>query len=126
LLPKNLKPEIYKSVFSNKNLSIVEPVSFLEIIVLEKHAKLVLTDSGGVQKESFFFKKPCIILRPETEWKELVECGAAIIADADYNRILDSYNHFAKQKGMNFPPIFGDGKASEFICSKIVENFGTK
>ena len=67
--------------------------SFFEIIRLEKNARVVMTDSGGVQKEAFFFETPCVILRPETEWVEIVEAGAGVIADADYQRIMDGYRH---------------------------------
>ncbi len=58
---------------------IIKPVSFLEMTLLEKKASLIMTDSGGVQKESYFHHKPCIILRPETEWVEIVENGSAML-----------------------------------------------
>jgi UDP-GlcNAc3NAcA epimerase len=93
------------------------------MILLEKNAKLVMTDSGGVQKEAFFFKKPCIILRSETEWVELVECGSAVIADADEQRIKEAYRHFTSKTDLRFPELFGDGKAAEFICGEMVKNF---
>jgi len=120
LLQKNLTPELYNTITSDKRIKIIPPVSFLEMIALEKSAKLVMTDSGGVQKESFFFKKPCIILRPETEWVELVNCGSAIIADADKTKITEAYNYFSSAKNLQFPDLFGDGKASEFICQHIL------
>ena len=69
------------SGISNR-IKIIPPASFFEILKLEKNARIVITDSGGVQKESFFFSRPCIILRPETEWIEIVEHGAGILADA--------------------------------------------
>src|ERR1051326_17063 len=123
LLQQNLPSQLYDEVKKNPLLSILPPASFLEMIALEKNCKLVMTDSGGVQKEAFFFQKPCIILRPQTEWLELVECGTAIIADADEKRILGAYDELSQRKGMKFPPIFGDGKAAEFICGKILETF---
>ena len=92
------------------------------MIALEKHAKIVLTDSGGVQKEAFYFRKPCIILRSETEWVELTECGAAIIADADKTRILAAYDTLTSRKEMSFPALFGDGNAAEFICSEMIKH----
>jgi len=122
LLEQNLSTELYKTISENKFIKVIEPVSFLEMIALEKNAKLILTDSGGVQKEAFFFEKPCIILRSETEWVELVECGAAKVADADEAKILNAYNHFANQQQLQFPKLFGDGNAAEFICEEILKN----
>lgn len=98
---------------------LIEPVSFFEIIRLEKNARVVMTDSGGVQKEAFFYGTPCVILRPETEWVEIVEAGAGIIADADYERIMTAYEELAG-KPVHFPPLFGDGHAAEKIISEII------
>jgi UDP-GlcNAc3NAcA epimerase len=122
LLDKNIDGNLLKKVRSNPRFKIVEPVSFLDIIQLEKNAQLVCTDSGGVQKEAYFFKKPCIILRPQTEWVEIVENGTAIIADADKNRILEAFNYFSHNKSLSFPPVFGDGKAAQFICKQLILN----
>ena len=109
-------------LFHSSNIIITEPVSFLEMIQLEKHAKLVLTDSGGVQKESYFFQKPCVILRSETEWVEIVETGAATLADADTDKILEASRRYLMQPPANFPAIFGDGHAAKFMLEKIIEN----
>jgi len=80
-----------------------------------------MTDSGGLQKEAYFFNKPVIILRPETEWIEIVENGAGKITDANTENIIKAYHHFEKKKDLTFPPVYGDGKAAEFICTKILE-----
>ena len=101
-------------------LKVIEPASFFEIIRLEKNAAIVMTDSGGVQKEAFFYGTPCVILRPETEWVEIVEAGAGIIADADYERIMAAYEALVN-KPVQFPALFGDGHASEKIISEIIE-----
>ena len=122
LLAKNLTPELYSDVKTNLLIKILPPASFLELISLEKNCKIVMTDSGGVQKEAFFFQKTCIILRPETEWLELVECGTAIVSDADEKRIVDAYNSLIKKKNLKFPPLFGDGKAAEFICTEMLKH----
>ena len=122
MLDVNLDLETYNTLISNDRIHITEPVSFLEMIRLEKDADLVITDSGGVQKEAYFFRKPCIIMRSETEWKEIVEVGAAIIADADEKKIIEAYHHFKDNKEIEFPEIFGDGRAAEFICKELINN----
>ena len=122
LLNINLENDLYDKITNNKNIKILPPASFLDMIVLERHAQMVVTDSGGVQKEAFFFQKPCLIIRSETEWKEIVECGAAVITDADENKIIDSFNNFVENPPHKFPEIFGDGKAAEFICKEMLEN----
>ncbi len=122
LLAQNLFPELYSKIKTSEYIKIIAPVSFLEMIELEKNATLIMTDSGGVQKEAFFFHKPCIILRTETEWSELVACGSAILADADENKIVEAFNHFSQKNKLDFPDLFGDGKAAEFICEQIIEN----
>lgn len=121
LLQQNLSSQLYSSIRSNEYIKILPPVSFLEMIALEKNANMVITDSGGVQKEAFFFQKPCIILRSETEWIELVDCGSAIITDADESKILKAYADFSGAKNLKFPTLFGDGKAAEFICETILK-----
>ena len=92
------------------------------MIALEKNCKIVMTDSGGVQKEAFYFEKPCVILRPETEWIELVECGTAIITDADEEKIIDAFKILTSKTNIQFPKLYGDGKAAEFICGEILEH----
>ena len=103
----------------SERVRIIEPASFFEIIRLEKNAAIVMTDSGGVQKEAFFYGTPCVILRPETEWVEIVEAGAGIITDADYDRIMAAYEQLAN-KPVQFPALFGDGHASERIIQEII------
>ena len=123
LLEQNLDAAVYQTLIKNSLVKIIEPVSFLEMTALEKNAKLIVTDSGGVQKEAFFFEKPCVILRAQTEWVELVECGAARLADADLIKIKTAFNHFIDHTELKFPPIFGDGKAAEFICKEMLAVF---
>ena len=120
LLSVNLEPKVCERVLASKRIRLLPPASFFEIIELERNAQIVMTDSGGVQKESFFFERPCVILRPETEWVEIVEHGAGIIADADYDRIVNAYQELTG-KTVKFPQLFGDGKAAEHILEAIVE-----
>ena len=123
LLSTNLEKSVFDKVTNNANIKILPPASFFDMINLERHAQMVVTDSGGVQKEAFFFQKPCLILRSETEWKEIVECGAAAITDADENRIVESFNNFIENPPHNYPEIFGDGNAAVFICKEMLEKF---
>lgn len=111
-----------KSIQSSPQLKIIPPVSFLTIITLEKHCELVITDSGGLQKEAYFFKKPCVILRPETEWVEIVEQGVAKIVDADKNRIINGMKEMMSKRDAEFPLLYGDGKAAEFIAEEILKH----
>ncbi|MFH1004091.1 MAG: UDP-N-acetylglucosamine 2-epimerase (non-hydrolyzing) [Bacteroidota bacterium] len=122
-MKKNLSEEVFAAVKNNNMFYLLPPVSFFEMMVLEKNCKMIFTDSGGVQKEAFFFKKPCIILRSETEWIELVECGSAKITDTNEKKIEGAFRYFNNRKKISFPQIFGDGHASEFICKKLVKIF---
>ena len=120
LLAKNLRHDVYEKLMSSPKVKILPPASFFDIIVLEKNAQIVMTDSGGVQKESFFFEKPCVILRGETEWVEIVTHGAGIIADADGDTIKEAYNKLSGQS-VSFPRLFGDGNAATKILDTILE-----
>jgi UDP-GlcNAc3NAcA epimerase len=94
----------------NDNVKIIDPVGYIDMVMLESNCSKIVTDSGGVQKEAFFLGKPCITLRDETEWVETVENGWNIIAGNDLQMILDSMENFNPDKvRMNF---FGDGSAS--------------
>lgn len=122
LLSQNLDNDLYRKILNSPNFIIHTPVSFLEMILLEKNTNMVITDSGGVQKEAYFFNKPCIILRSETEWKEIVDSGAAEIVDADEEKIVEAWKRFSHTPPMSYPLFFGDGKAAEFICEELVKN----
>ena len=121
LLKTNLDEGIQKQIFNSQSINLIPPVSFLEIIALERHAQLIMTDSGGVQREAYFFQKPCIIFRHETEWVEIVETGNAILADADEDRIMQAWQYFKNNPPTAFPEIFGDGHAAEFMLDRILE-----
>jgi UDP-GlcNAc3NAcA epimerase len=126
LLESKLNKAIYEVSINNSLIRMIEPASFIEITALEIHAKMLITDSGGLQKEAFFFQKPCIILRPETEWIELVENGNAILADADEERIYSAFTHFINMgNSLTYPPFYGDGRAAEKICEEILNHIHT-
>ena len=117
----NLDKDILKKVKSQQRFHLIEPVSYLNILALENNCELVITDSGGLQKEAYFNEKACVILRPETEWIEIVENGNAIIADADEMKIVKGVKNFIENKSsLTFPSLYGDGKAAEFIAQEIL------
>ncbi len=122
-IKKNIDPVFFDSIRNNEFIKIIPAVSFLEVIMLEKNSAMVITDSGGVQKEAFYFQRPCIILLDETPWVELVESGSAILTGADEAKIKAAFNLFNSGVELHFPNIFGDGKAAEFICEEIYRNF---
>ena len=124
MMQLNLDQDILNEIEVNTSFKLIPPAGFLDIIALEKNAELIITDSGGLQKEAYFFKKPCVILRSETEWVEIVENGNALIADADKNQIVSASNSLLSQKEYTYPLFFGDGNASYFIVDKILKTLG--
>ena len=114
--------KLLMKIYESKNLFLIPPVSFLDMIQLEKNSRLIITDSGGVQKESYFFNKPCIVLRPETEWVEILSTGKAKLVSADYKKILLAFDIFINLDESEFSKIFGDGRAAEFICETLIRN----
>jgi len=102
----------------------IPPVSFLEMTLLEKTSRIIITDSGGVQKESHFFRKPCIVLRKETEWVELVKNGTTMLADADPALITAAFKFYTdKASRLDYPGFYGDGKTSDFVLKEILMMF---
>ncbi|HEX9933557.1 MAG TPA: UDP-N-acetylglucosamine 2-epimerase, partial [bacterium] len=103
------------------NVQLIDPVGYLDMVALEKQAKKILTDSGGVQKEAYFYRVPCITLRNETEWIETTEDGWNLVVGTDPRRILHAIRTFSP----NTEPTrwFGDGNASERIAELIVKKF---
>ena len=97
------------------SVQVIEPVGYFDMITLEANARLIATDSGGVQREAYFLSKPCITLRDETEWTETVEAGWNILVGAQPDQILQAWHNFSPPATQ--PPIFGDGKAAEKIVS---------
>ena len=120
-LNSHLDENLLTELNQNKNFKIIPPLGFLDIISLEKNARLIITDSGGLQKEAFFFQKPCVILREQTEWIEIVENGNAVIAGANELKIISSVETLFKRTDFTYPNLYGDGNASNFICKKITE-----
>ena len=100
---------------------LVDPVSYFGMLRLEKNAKVILTDSGGVQKEAFWFQVPCVTLREETEWTETVESGWNVLVGARARRIVEEVRRAAgRRPSTKARGLFGDGKASEKIVQTLV------
>lgn len=112
------------SILLNKpGIFVIPPVSFIEMIALEKNADIVVTDSGGVQKEAYFMEKPCLIMLEETPWVELIASNNARLVGNDYNLLCEGALHYLNQKPTEFEKLYGDGKSANFICEKIIEIF---
>jgi len=101
------------------NLTIIDPIGYLEMVWLIDNCNLVMTDSGGLQKEAYFFQKSCITLRDETEWVELVQNGFNILVGANKEKILNAYRLNKKflDKDLN---LYGNGKASKIIIRELI------
>lgn len=117
-IKEHLGEELTERIYNSRGLRVVEPLSFLQMTMLEKHSRMILTDSGGVQKEAYYFHKPSIVLREDTEWIENVQVGASILVGHDMTRIKAAFEHF-KSTEPDFPQIYGDGHAAEFILDKL-------
>jgi len=103
---------------SPRNVRLVDPVGYLDMLSLEQHAKVILTDSGGVQKEAFFFEVPCVTLRPETEWIETVSSGWNVLAGSDPDAIVSAAREAARPSAAA-PHVFGDGRAADRIAALL-------
>lgn len=99
------------------NVRVVDPVGYFEMLCLEDACSFVLTDSGGVQKEAFFFGKPCVTMRDSTEWVELVESGWNVLVGADKRAIASAMRNPPKPRSK--PALYGEGKAGEAILSAL-------
>lgn len=101
------------------HVRVIDPVGYFDMVQLEAHARLIATDSGGVQREAYFLKRPCLTLRDETEWTETVTAGWNQLVGVEPERILSAWRDFAPQGAQ--PPIFGDGRAAERIAAILNE-----
>lgn len=111
-----LKDKIFKA----RNIKVIDPVGYLDMICLEKNAAKIITDSGGVQKEAYFFKVPCITLRDRTEWTETIENGWNKLVDVDFRRIISEAG--AEARTGRYVNHYGDGKTSARIV-KILKGW---
>ena len=102
------------------SLRLIDPVGYFDIIALEKSARLLLTDSGGMQKEAYWLKVPCVTLRDETEWVETVASGWNVLTGADRNRIITAVRTFKPPAA--HPPLYGDGQAAANCLKALLES----
>jgi len=108
-------------------LRVIRPVGFLDMLELISNARMVLTDSGGLQKEAFFLNTPCVTLRAETEWTETVELGANVLTGMDGDAVVAAVRAWLDRPADNFdfaggaPSAFGEGHAAEFILDHLVQ-----
>jgi len=115
-----------RKIMEQQNLSfashvkMIEPVGYLEMITYEASCSAVLTDSGGVQKEAFFFKKPCITMRDSTEWVELVKSGWNTLTGSSTEKIINAVKNI--NIPCEYPELYGDGKCAEKICKELIKN----
>lgn len=99
------------------NIHLIDPVGYFDILVLQKNARLLLTDSGGMQKEAYCLGTPCITLRKETEWVETVESGWNVLVGAETRSITETVRAF--KPPAEHPLLYGDGKAARRIVSLL-------
>jgi len=114
-------PALLGRLANTVSVKLIEPVSYLEMIMLEKNAAVICTDSGGVQKEAHFFKRPCLVFRSETEWIELIANGTAVLVDASPDKIKEALLSMLSAKDLRFPGFYGNGTAAESIIAEILE-----
>jgi len=111
----------YRLFPGSRRIRFIEPVSYLDMVTLEKNATAILTDSGGVQKEAYWFGIPCFTLREETEWVETVKSGWNVLVGIEPKKIVREIIHLEKRRlSKKGTGIFGDGKASEKIIQVLI------
>ncbi|MFV0391273.1 MAG: non-hydrolyzing UDP-N-acetylglucosamine 2-epimerase [Paludibacteraceae bacterium] len=99
---------------------LIDPVGYFDMVMLLKNCELVMTDSGGVQKESFFFQKHCITMREQTEWVELVENGFNVLVGSNPDKIITAYEDSSTKKSDFSLNLYGDGRAARLAAETIL------
>lgn len=110
----------YDYLLSHKFFKIIDPISYTEMISIIQNCDLVITDSGGIQKEAYLLEKPSIIIRNETEWIEILENGSSVLWDLRFESFVKSYEELLNNK-LKFQKLFGNGNSANFICDKIID-----
>jgi UDP-GlcNAc3NAcA epimerase len=123
ILPLHPRTRSKLAVNQLQNLTIIEPVGYFDMVTLLSHCQGVFTDSGGLQKEAYFCQKPCVTLRDETEWIELIHCGANILAGSNRDKILD-IEASLQHKDFDFSvSLYGHGDASQKLVKNVMRTF---
>jgi UDP-N-acetylglucosamine 2-epimerase (non-hydrolysing) len=119
------RADLYRNIISDhkKGLSLIDPVGYFEMIAMERDAKCIITDSGGVQKEAFILKTPCVTVRKNTEWPETIELGGNCLVDGDASAIYQTVSDMAERSIPGTANPFGDGKAGHNIASFIKDHY---
>mgnify|MGYP001195333555 CR=1 FL=1 len=115
ILGKNLMNECTK-----KGIQFIEPIGYLDMLMLQKKSSIIITDSGGIQKEAFFSKVPCIVIREETEWVELIKFGYNKICKKENFNEIDSMIYSMINISISKSNIFGNGDAAKKIFERII------
>jgi UDP-N-acetylglucosamine 2-epimerase len=115
--PRTRKAIAAQQLSTNGNLRLIDPVGYLDMVALASSARAVLTDSGGLQKEAYWLRVPCITLRDETEWVETVAMGWNRLVGADADKILEAVRTFAP--GENPAALYGEGEAASKCVSLL-------
>jgi UDP-GlcNAc3NAcA epimerase len=103
------------------HVHLIAPLGYIGMLQMERLSQLIVTDSGGVQKESYFAEKPCIILRDTTEWMEIVEDGKAFLVGSDTTKLKSAFEAAIGLKNLEWKPLYGDGKAAEKMAAVIYD-----
>jgi UDP-N-acetylglucosamine 2-epimerase len=100
---------------------LLPPLSYLDLAALASQARVIVTDSGGLQKEAYWYGVPCVTARPSTEWVDTVEAGANVLVDDDPDRIAEAVR--AARMPVERPPLYGDGHASVKVAQALISTF---
>ena len=119
--PRTRKILEYKKLSFGNHIKVIEPVGYLEMLQYEEKCSAILTDSGGVQKEAFFFKKPCITMRNSTEWVELVDSGWNTLTGPNTENIISAVENITVPD--IYPNFYGDGNAAEKIIDDLIRTY---
>src|SRR6266487_6949153 len=104
------------------HVRVTPPLGYLELAALASHARVILTDSGGLQKEAYWYGVPCVTLRPSTEWVDTVEVGANVLVDDDPVRLVEAVR--TARMPDHRPALYGDGRASGRVAEVVARVFG--
>ena len=115
----NAHPSLQQVLRQASNIHVIEPVGYLQMLTLERHAHRIITDSGGIQKEAYFQQTPCITLRNETEWTETVEAGWNHLAGTETEHILQAFAQAFAQRPIDE---YGDGHSAQQILRILCPN----